>query len=235
MALLAGIWCGATILNRWDFYTGFKRTFDYYWVHAFTNDGHAGVLLFTIILGGTIGIVQKGGGGHGLAKLANQWMTNRFRMQFFSWLLCLCIFFDDFSCILIIGNALKGLLKDVGVSREKFSIILHVVGVCLPSLSPISSWIGVEIGYIAAQLHGLNIHKDPFMTCLSTITYRFFPILFIGFILLLILFEKDFGAIVPYEKLAIQAKIQSDQQLMMENTEQNSAYQYLLFTIFSYK
>lgn len=134
IALLAGIWCGATIVAQGDAFTGFLRTFDKYWVEAFLNDGHAGVLLFTIILGGTIGVVQKGGGGHGLAILAKEYMTTSLRMQLSTWLLCLLIFFDDYSCILIIGSSLRQVLSETGVSREKFAAIIHVLGVCLPSM-----------------------------------------------------------------------------------------------------
>lgn len=141
VALLAGIWCGATIVAQGDPFTGFLRTFDQYWVNAFLDDGHAGVLLFTILLGGTIGVVQKGGGGHGLALLAKEYMTSALRMQLSTWLLCLLIFFDDYSCILIIGNSLRQVLSQTGVSREKFAAIIHVIGVCLPSMGACSEWL----------------------------------------------------------------------------------------------
>lgn len=134
VALLAGIWCGAAIVEHGDVFSAFLRTFDKYWVDAFTLDDHAGVLLFTIVLGGTIGVVQKGGGGHGLALLAKEYMTSSLRMQLATWLLCLVIFFDDYSCILIIGSSLRQVLTQTGVSHEKFAAIIHTIGVCLPSM-----------------------------------------------------------------------------------------------------
>lgn len=134
VSLLAGIWCGATIVSNGDPFSAFLRTFDYYWVNAFKVDDHAGVLLFTLVLGGTIGVVQKGGGGHGLALVAKKFMTSSLRMQLSTWLLCLLIFFDDYSCILIVGSSLRQVLSQTGVSREKFAAIIHAVGVCLPSM-----------------------------------------------------------------------------------------------------
>ncbi|KAJ0399293.1 hypothetical protein ATCC90586_005216 [Pythium insidiosum] len=210
LALLAGVWCGATIVAQGNPLTGFLRTFDTYWVDAFVNDGHAGVLLFTIILGGAIGVVQKGGGGHGLALLAKQYMTTSLRMQLSTWLLCLLIFFDDYSCILIIGSSLRQVLSQTGVSREKFAAIIHTIGVCLPSMAPVSSWIGVEIGYVAAQIRDLKLDWDPFLTCLSCLHYRFFPILFIGLIFITIITEKDFGPMVQFEKDAATSPLNTE-------------------------
>ncbi|KAH7479688.1 hypothetical protein PRIC1_008773 [Phytophthora ramorum] len=207
VSLLAGIWCGAIIVSNGDPLSAFLRTFDQYWVNAFTVDDHAGVLLFTIVLGGTIGVVQKGGGGHGLALVAKKFMTSSLRMQLSTWLLCLVIFFDDYSCILIVGSSLRQVLSQTGVSREKFAAIIHTIGVCLPSMSPVSSWIGVEIGYVAAQLRDLKLDWDPFVTCLSCLHYRFFPILFIAFIFITIICEKDFGPMVQFEKDAAASPI----------------------------
>ena len=79
-----------------------------------------------------------------------------------------------------------------------------------------SSWIGVEIGYIEAQLTDLKLDWDPFVTCLRSISYRFFPVIFIAFIFILIIFERDFGPMVEYEKQAILDKAQHDRQELMD-------------------
>lgn len=72
-----------------------------------------------------------------------------------------------------------------------------------------SSWIGVEIGYIAAELHNLGLNWDPFLTCLSCLHYRFFPILFIGFIFITIICQKDFAGMVQFEKDAAASPLQT--------------------------
>lgn len=68
MALLVGIWAGALLVSGFNPLSAFLRTFDTYFVGAFVSEGNAEVLLFTFLLGGTIGLVQRSGGALGLAN-----------------------------------------------------------------------------------------------------------------------------------------------------------------------
>ena len=46
------------------------------------------------------------------------------------------------------------------------AFVAHVMGTCLASLAPISSWVGLEIGYVSAlysQLGGTWASLDPFV------------------------------------------------------------------------
>jgi hypothetical protein len=173
VALLVGIWSGAMLLSAGNPIAGLLRTFDTYVVNAFLADGHAGILLFTFILGGMIAVVQKCGGAMGLALAAKPFAKNRFRGQLTTIGLGCLIFFDDYSSILIVGNSLKPLLRTIHVSPEKFALIVHTMGVCLASFFPVSSWVGVELGYIAEQYSSLGITSDPYIACLTSIQYRY--------------------------------------------------------------
>ena len=67
------------------------------------------------------------------------------------------IFFDDYSAILIVGSALKPILRQVRVAPEKAAFVVHSLGVCLAGLAPISSWLGAEIGYLQVQIDGTGM------------------------------------------------------------------------------
>lgn len=77
MALLVGIWAGALLVSGFDPVSAFLRTFDTYFVGAFVGEGNAEVLLFTFLLGGTIGLVQRSGGALGLANALKRFMGKR--------------------------------------------------------------------------------------------------------------------------------------------------------------
>ena len=46
---------------------------------------------------------------------------------------------------------------------------------------PISSWIGFEVALIEEQFAELGILHDPYMAFLSSLLYRFYPIVMIVF------------------------------------------------------
>lgn len=74
VALLVGIWAGALLVSGFNPLSAFLRTFDTYFVGAFVGEGNAEVLLFTFLLGGTIGLVQRSGGALGLANALKRFM-----------------------------------------------------------------------------------------------------------------------------------------------------------------
>src|SRR5690606_26024189 len=79
------------------------------------------------------------------------------------------------------------------VSREKLAFVVDATAAPVSSIALISSWVGVEIGYIADQFRELGIDRDPYMAFLETIPYRFYPILMIWFVLTIIVMRRDFG------------------------------------------
>lgn len=76
------------------------------------------------------------------------------------------------------------------------------MGVLLASLSPISSWVGLQIGYTKAVLDALGLSPplNGFVVVLRSLPYRFFPLLYLLLILLVLVSGKDFGPMANSEK-----------------------------------
>lgn len=68
-------------------------------------------------------------------------------------------------------------------------------------MTPISSWVGVEVGYIQnqPQLSG----KDPFVWFMESVPYRTFPISMCLFVALAVVLNADFGPMVAPEHEAM--------------------------------
>ena len=209
VAMLLGIWSGALLLSG-NPVTALLRTFDGYIISELANPEHAGVILFTTILGGTIGLVQKSGGALGLASLVKGFFTSRKAGALSTMALGSIVFFDDYCSVLIVGNSLRPLLQAVRMSVAKFAYIAHTMGVVLAALSPLSSWVGIQIGYIAgaySQLGGEAVlgPVDPFLAFLTTIPMRFFPLSMLAFLLIGALTNRDFGPMLTEERAALAA------------------------------
>ena len=100
---------------------------------------------------------------------------------------------------MIVGY-LKQSLRKVRISPAKLAFIIHIVGVNLPSMIPISSWVGVELGYIQDQYSAIGLEKyGAFSVFLRTLPYRFFPLLSILVPLVSILAKRDFGVLLEAE------------------------------------
>jgi Na+/H+ antiporter NhaC len=197
VALLVGIWSGCMLMYDMNPLVSFLRTFDTHLVESISDKEHATVLLFNLILGGTIGLVQKGGGAQGLAQSLKRFAKDARSCLATSASLAALIFFDDYASILIVGNSFRPLLPLLNVCREKFAMLLHFVAVCVSATSPVSSWIGLQVGSVSTATAGITSTgaklPDPFILTMSTVPYRLFPLCALAFVVALIVTNKDFG------------------------------------------
>lgn len=165
-------------------------------------------------LGGTIGLVQRSGGAVGLANLVKPLFTSRRRGLVSTAALGSLVFFDDYSSILIVGNSLRPLIAAVRISRAKLAFISHAVGVCLASLSPVSSWVGLQLGYLAATYEQLGAlggagaafgQADPFVGFLTTLPVRYFPLSMLAYVAIVAATATDHGPMAAEEANAARA------------------------------
>ena len=81
-----------------------------------------------ILFGGLIAVTQRNGGTAGLSRAAQAFTGTRMRAQLCAYGLGFVVFFDDYSHILIVGNALKPIMATLALSREKFAFVIHSMG-----------------------------------------------------------------------------------------------------------
>lgn len=75
------------------------------------------------------------------------------------------------------------------------------MGVALASLSPISSWVGLQIGYTKAVLDALGVSPplDGFLVVLRSLPFRFFPLFYLLLIVIVLVSGRDFGPMASAE------------------------------------
>jgi len=116
-ALLVGVWAGAIILNGNPF-IAFLRVGDTYLVDSLANKDHATIVMFSMILGGMIGVLSRSGATAALVDSVSSKITNRRNGQVASATMGLIVFFDDYANTLLVGNTMRPLTDKLRISRQ---------------------------------------------------------------------------------------------------------------------
>jgi len=119
------------------------------------------------------------------------------------------VFFDDYANCLLAGKTLRPLLDTLFVSREKLSFIVDATAAPIASISPVSSWVGFEIGLIQDEIDriielmgtdDIGIKTEGMAVFLQTIKYRYYPIFMLFLMVALISTQRDFSTMLIAER-----------------------------------
>lgn len=187
LALFVGIWVAAFLVGRYNPASALLRTLDTYITYAFATDYRVQIIMLSWFMSAMVTMLYKAGGGAGLAQLFAKISNTRRGVQMSTFLLGFLMFFDDYSCCLLMGMTMRPLCDKTLISREKLAFIVHSTAAPLASLFPITSWIGFEISLIAEAYDGL-IHNgadltgwetSPFLVFVNSIPSRYYPLFII--------------------------------------------------------
>jgi len=219
IALFVGVLTGAFIIGKFDFIEAFFNVVDKYIIEAIANKERASIIIFTLMLGGMVGIITKSGGVKGIVEsLSNRVRSSR-STQLYTWLMGILIFFDDYTNTLIVGNTMRPLSDKWKVSREKLSYIVDSTAAPVASIAVISTWIGFEISLIDQSLKAYNINADAYELLLSSLPYRFYSILALVFVFLIFFMRRDFGPMLKAERRAATGKVLGDKAVPISDFE----------------
>jgi Na+/H+ antiporter NhaC len=213
LSLFAGVWLGALFVAGYDPLSGTAGSLEYL-VTALIDPDHMAIVVFSLLLGGLVGVMARSGGTHGVVDVLEKMATNRTRGQFLTWISAAFIFFDDYANTLIRGNALRPMTDRLRISREKLAYIVDSTAAPLAVSAVVTTWIGFEITQIRDALGSLAARtEDPelaaqlqagadnaFVIFLHSIPYLFYPILALFFVLMIIVMRRDFGAMYHAER-----------------------------------
>ena len=208
-ALLGGIWIGASIVYGGPL-GGFLRTVDRYAVESLGDGDHVKIVLFTLMLGGMVGIISRSGGTVGLVEKLAARATNSRRGQIVTWLLGIVIFFDDYANTLLVGNTMRPVTDRLRISREKLAYIVDSTAAPVAAIALVSTWIGYEVGLIGDALEAVGSDREAYAVFLHSLPYNFYPILALVFGLMVASSRRDFGPMLKAERRAAGGKVLAD-------------------------
>ena len=215
LSLFAGIWIGALFITGFNPFSGTAHSLQVM-VDALVDPDHVAIIVFSMFLGGMVGVMSRSGGNHGIVDALEKFATSRRKGQLFSWLSAFFIFFDDYANTLIRGNALRPMTDRLQISREKLAYIVDSTAAPLAVSAVITTWIGFEITQIQNSLASLAQSTtdtalaaqlqagadNAFIIFLHSMPYLFYPILALAFVLMTIIMKKEFGPMLTAERRA---------------------------------
>ena len=164
---------------------------------------NAGIILQCLLIGGVIQLVTKMGGAKALADAFAKRANTPRKAQLFTWVLGLCVFFDDYANSLIVGPIMRPVMDKLHVSREKLAFVVDATAAPVAGIAIISTWIGLEISLIAAGFKSVGVaNVTGFGIFLQTIPYRFYNIFILIFIVISALTLYEFGPMKKAEQEA---------------------------------
>jgi Na+/H+ antiporter NhaC len=216
-ALAAGIWVGAWICHDGPF-KGALRAIDNYVIQALADTDHVSIIVFSLLLGGMVGVVSRSGGMIGLVEVLTPRATNSRRGQLVTWLLGILVFFDDYANTLLVGNTMRPVTDRLKISREKLAYIVDSTAAPISSIALVSTWIGYEVSLIGDSLKAIG--SDPskaYGIFIQSLPYRFYPILALVFGLMIAGSLRDFGPMLKAERRARKGKTFADAALPLSD------------------
>lgn len=208
LALFVGIYAGAVVLAA-D--AGFALTaplrglwdvFFHYLVREVRDSFRVEILGFIIALMAIVGVASRAGGVRGLLDRLLVVARSVRSALLVTWGMGLLIFFDDYANCMLVGSTMRPLTDRLRISREKLAYIVDSTAAPVVGLSLLSTWIAFQVSIYSAQLPGVGIVESGYAIFLQTLPYRFYCILTLFFVLLLILTGRDFGPMARAEARA---------------------------------
>ena len=188
-------------------------------LNSLADPWNAGIVLQVLAIGGVINLVAKMGGAKAIAEaLARKAKTVR-STQLTTWLLGLCVFFDDYANSLIVGPIMRPVADKMKISREKLSFIIDATAAPVAGLAIISTWIGLEVSLIDDGFKAIGVEASGFGVFLQTIPYRFYNILILAFIVITAVTLKEFGPMRKAEIAARKGRSENDSEVAVSTSE----------------
>ena len=204
-SLFAGIFVGLLFIKGFSpsgFLNALFRFVDTYLLDVLAQTSHLAIILFSLLIGGTVSLISANGGMLGFVSYLKRWARSARRTQLVTWLTGLAIFFDDYANTLIVGNTMRPLSDRFRISREKLAYLVDSTAAPIASVAFITTWIGAQLDYIQNASSSLPIEESAYAIFFHSLSYAFYPVFALGFILLLIIFNRDFGPMYQAEKQA---------------------------------
>jgi Na+/H+ antiporter NhaC len=207
VALLVAVWVGTTMLSGGNPFVGFLRLIDTNVRDALIDSDHMSIIVFSMLLGGMVGVISKSGGTVGVVRALEPLATTPRRTQVVTWFMGVLIFFDDYSNTLIVGNTMRPVSDRHRISREKLAFLVDSTAAPVACIALVSTWIGYEVSLVGDALTKAGSDLNPFSVFLASLPYSFYPVFALAATFLIAVSGRDWGPMLRAERRAREGEL----------------------------
>jgi len=199
LSLFAGIWLGTTILAGGNPILGLRDTADQM-VTVFTDPGNTRIILFSLLVGGLMALVQASGGVAGFVNWAQRrgWGTTRRGAEVLAWVVGMLVFVESSITCLVVGAVSRPFFDRLKIPREKLAFYCDSTSAPVCMSLPLNGWGAYVLGLMAAQ--GITVGAVGLLA--GALAFNFYAIYAIVFALILALTGWRFGSMKHAEERA---------------------------------
>lgn len=210
-SLFVGIVIGGLFYANFNFETAVLHVFQDGIVGSLTDSYNMGILIFLVILGTMVCMMNKAGGSAAFGRWAATHIKTRVGAQLATIALGVLIFIDDYFNCLTVGSVMRPVTDKHNVSRAKLAYLIDATAAPVCIIAPISSWAAAVTGFVEGE--------DGFSIFIRAIPYNYYALFTIVAMLTFVIMKVDFGPMKVHEENAIKGDLYTTEDRPYANAE----------------
>lgn len=198
-SLAIGLIFGGMLASGFSFEGTMKAVFERGIVSVLSSSYNVGILIFLVILGMIVALMNKTGGSDAFGRWASKRIKTRVGAQLTAILVGCLIFIDDYFNCLTVGSVMRPITDKHQVSRAKLAYLIDATAAPVCIISPISSWAAAVTGFVDGE--------DGFALFVKAIPFNYYALLTIVMMLIITLWKFDFGPMKVHEENAVKGDL----------------------------
>ncbi len=166
---------------------------DYGIVSVLADSYNMGIIVFLVVLGIMVDLMNKGGGSEAFGRWAKKTVTSRAGAQLMTMLLGVLIFIDDYFNCLTVGAVMRPVTESHKISRAKLAYVIDSTAAPVCMIAPVSSWAAAVSGYVNSDsVNGIEMF-------IKQIPWNYYCLLTLVMIVVISLLNIDYGSMLTHE------------------------------------
>lgn len=194
-SLFLGCLAGALLYTQfrpWDTLVALVGA-DYGIVSVLADSYNMGIIVFLVVLGIMVDLMNKGGGSEAFGRWAKKAVKTRCSAQLLTLLLGVLIFIDDYFNCLTVGAVMRPVTESHKISRAKLAYLIDSTAAPVCMIAPVSSWAAAISGYVTtADINGIELF-------VKQIPWNYYCLLTLLMIVVISIINLDFGPMLEHE------------------------------------